>query len=108
MNRGELKARIVFQSGVRVTDGQGGFTVSWAEFATARAKVAREEGTEAFAGGKLVAQQYIEVTCHASDVAGVTELMRISYAGALWNITSIQAEDEARWVVLKAVKGTAQ
>lgn len=102
----ELRHRITIQQMSRTTDGQGGWTESWADFATVWAKVKPMSAKE-----RTFSQQIQENVTHKIVIrwlADVDSEMRISFEGRIFQIKGKIREDERRWFMeIMAEEGVA-
>lgn len=81
---GELDQRIQLQSVTKVRDGGGGFTETWATYATVWAKIRTMTGREREAAQRIEAHaNYLLVIRYRSDVKTTH---RIQWRGRVFNI----------------------
>ncbi len=89
-----------------VHDGLGGFTVSWSKFADVVGFVSIVGGGELVEtdGGTRISSDYT-AKFSMQFISGVTDSMRILYAGETYNIKSIKAvQDVDVWLIIEAMK----
>lgn len=90
---GKMKQRVSIQSITQASDGQGGFTESWATDATVWAYVRPVKGYE-----KYQAQQVQTPVTHKITIryrTGVTTKQRILFGSRVFNIKEVLNPDEA-------------
>ncbi len=88
-----LRREVTLQSPVEITDGAGGFSVSWSDVATVWADVRPLSGSEQWMARKLQSAITHRVTLRYR--AGVTARMRILYGTRVFNIRTVINIDEA-------------
>lgn len=74
-------------------DGQGGYTVSWATFATITGFVKHESGAEMIKDDRIKSDYPTKFSFEY--VAGITNDMRINYDSKVYNIVSVIPVQEA-------------
>ena len=91
---------------VKLSDDQGGFTVSWVEFASVRGFVKIESGDEVQKDGRLKSDYPTKFSFEY--ISGIENDMRILYNGEQYNIVSIENVVESGvWVNIIADKADA-
>lgn len=97
-----LKHRITIEQPVYTTDAAGGGTTIWTPLATVWAEIRTRSGRERLFAGKLEASSTHTITLrYRSDV---TEKMRISFDGRLFNIRRVENVDAADVLLELAVE----
>ena len=108
MTAAMLRNRVTIQQeGARSSDGQGGYTQTWAALASdVPAYVVQRSARESGAAGRLEADATTEFTIrYRSDV---NEAMRILFRGVVYNIRGIEnVEFRDRWMRITAERGVA-
>jgi SPP1 family predicted phage head-tail adaptor len=99
---GELNRRITLQYPTKVSDGMGGFTVSWIDAATVWAKISTLRSDEA-----LIAMQETGTAIHNVVIryrSDVKSSWRIKYGNDYWDIIGppIDVNKEHRFLDIKA------
>lgn len=90
MRAGQRNRRVVFQRKIITEDPFGGEVTTWTDYASVWAQVIWGTGAERREAAQLSASQPASFRVIANDktlTLSVTD--RISFAGGLWNITSI-------------------
>lgn len=110
MRAGNLDQRITFQRNTPASDGAGGSTQSWANFATVPtvwANVKAKAGREGLDEGRTNATFVVQFTIR--NRSDVTELDRIIWGGVAYNIRGIRREGSRElYLVIEAERGVAQ
>ena len=91
----DLRQRIKFQSLTRASDGQGGWTESWADVMTVWAQVKPVSQKE-----RYFSQQIQPTTTHKITirwVGGLTPEMRVVFESRIFQIHGLIREDEKRF-----------
>ncbi|WP_169331897.1 phage head closure protein [Zavarzinella formosa] len=100
---GKMDKRVAIQSVTRVSDGQGGFTDSWATDATVWANVNPTKGWE-----KFQAQQTQTPVTHKITIryrSGITTKQRVLFGSRVFNIKEALNPDEANaFLELQAIE----
>lgn len=98
----------IFQSPVEVSDGQGGYTVTWSDFASVTGFVEKKSGgqmTETTEGFVKLDDDEMYIF-QFEFVEGITNNMRIRYDNESYNIKSVMAlQDVDIWLNIEAEKG---
>jgi head-tail adaptor len=98
----------IIQVITRVSDGQGGFTKSWSNFASLTGFVELKSGGQVVTttgGGSKIDQNEIYIF-QFEYIDGITLSKRIVYEGETYNIVSIKALQEVDvWLLVEATKG---
>lgn len=87
MRAGDLDRQITIEVPTETPNAIGEPIQSWAAFATVWAKVGPVRGRERFTADQVAAEA--DTTFRIRWLAGVTEKMRVSYDGRLYDITYI-------------------
>jgi len=104
MRAGQLRHRITIQQLSTTRDDYGGVVETWADFAPdIPASVQPLSGRELIAA--QAAQSEARVKMSMRYIPGVTEVMRVSYGGKVYNITAVIDVDE-RHRELQIMAGT--
>lgn len=103
MIAGQLRHSITIQQLSTARDDYGGVVETWADFATVNASVQPLSGRELIAA--QAAQSESRVKMSMRYIPGVTEAMRVSYGGKVYNITAVIDVDE-RHRELQIMAGT--
>ena len=82
-----LRHKVALEKPVRVSDGAGGYTITWELVATLWAEIRRLRGNEAQAQGKITASNAHLFTLRFRK--DINEEMRFCYNARLFNIRSI-------------------
>lgn len=107
MTAGDLDQRITIQRETRTADSYGGAALSWVEEATVWAGVRPLSGRERADLGEVEAPANYRFTIRRR--AGLTEAMRISWGGALYNIRFIaDPGPRSLYMTIEAERGVAQ
>ena len=88
LDPGELDQRVTIREKVRASDGAGGFTESWQDYATRWAKVKPMSGERRFAAAQTDHLRDTEVTVRRDP--GITESMAIVWQGQSLDIRFIE------------------
>lgn len=103
---GALQHRIVLEEQVRVADGGGGATESWAPLATVWASLNQRSGQEREAADRLAARTVTAITIRYRD--GVTAQKRFRQGTRLFNIRSVRDMDGRRqWLTCLCEEGSS-
>ena len=86
MRAGRLDRRITIEQPTAAVNTFGEPVQTWADLATVWASVRAKSGREFFAGGEQATADTVFRIRYRSDV---TRVMRISYGGAVYDITAI-------------------
>lgn len=98
-----MDKRVTLQSVSRASDGQGGFTESWADTATVWAAFAPASGYEKMIAGQMKSEISHNVLMRYRP--GVTTKMRIAWGARTFDIKEVINVDEAnRTLKLKCVE----
>ncbi len=87
MRAGDLDRKITIQSATEAQDGYGEAVPTWGTFATVWAKFTPNRGGERFAANQIVAQA--DGVFRIRWQPGITEKMRVSYDGDIYDIQYI-------------------
>lgn len=102
-----LRKRITIETSTETADTAGGFTTSWATFATVWAGFEPLRGRENYQDMILQSTTNYRVTIRY--LAGVTTKMRIKLGGRLFNIRSIMnPEERGEMLEFMVEEGVAQ
>ncbi len=103
---GRLRERVTIERPVRVSDGTGGESVSWAALGTVWAEVASLAGSEVTQAERDEARGRYTVTMrHRDDVIAD---MRLVWRGKVLNIRGLRDPDgRRRWLAVSAEGGVA-
>ena len=93
MRAGDLKRKITLQTPAQEQDSFGQPALGWSDFATVRASVEPLQGREFMAAAQMTAE--LTTRFRIRYLAGVTEDMRVLYAGRIYNIQSVIDTDDA-------------
>jgi SPP1 family predicted phage head-tail adaptor len=101
MRSGNLNKQITFQYKTKVTDGMGGFVVTWNDAATVWAKISTLRTDEA-----IIAMQTTGTAIHNVVIryrSDVKASWRIKYGNDYWDIIGppIDVNKEHRWLDIK-------
>ncbi len=101
---GELRHSVTVEQETQVSDGAGGFTTTWATFASILCKIKRTRGGEPFRYDSVVTEEVNRFVCrYRSDI---NAKMRLQFDGKTWNITQVEDWDyQHRWLIITAVAG---
>lgn len=95
-----------FEAITKTPDGQGGFTVTWANFANVTGFVKIDSGREGELDDHIKSQYSRKFSFEF--IAGLTNDMRILYDGDYYNVRSIKsAQDSTIWIDVLADKDLA-
>ena len=101
---GKLSHRVVFQVRQTTQDAFGQATITWVDSFTAWAEVLPLRGREFFAAAQVQQEHAIKV--HIRYRAGVTEAMRLVWAGRPYDITGvIRLQGGREWLESMALAG---
>lgn len=98
----------IFQAPVEVSDGQGGYTVTWSDFASVTGFVEMKSGGELVevTDGMAKIDDEEMYVFQFEFVEGITNNMRIRHQNESYNIKSIMAlQDVDIWLNIEAEKG---
>tara|TARA_R110000868_G_scaffold12110_7_gene58721 strand:- start:14429 stop:14752 length:324 start_codon:yes stop_codon:yes gene_type:complete len=103
---GQLRERVTIERPMRVSDGTGGESVSWAELGEVWAQVVSLTGSEVTQAERDEARGRFTVTIrHREDVSAA---MRLVWRGKVLNIRSLRDPDgRRRWLAVSAEGGVA-
>lgn len=89
MNPGQLRHRVSVQSRTRVSDGQGGYTETWATVTNGAtfAKIEPASSQEVFRANQLKHVVTHKVTIRFLD--GITSAHRVVFDGRAFNVRSV-------------------
>lgn len=94
---GQLRQRLALERLVRIADGAGGFTESWAVEATLWGRLRPLQGGEAVAAGRLSGRHMHEITIRYR--VGVDPSMRFRMGARVFEIVSLENIGErGRWL----------
>lgn len=103
MNPGELRYRLVIERRTAVQSSSGDLEDRWVVFASRRAKLTRSLGSEPFGAQQQVGSTTVTFTMRYLD--GVTQAMRISSGGKLFDIKSaIDMDGQKRELTVTCVQ----
>lgn len=101
----KLSHRITIQNRTQVADGFGGYTETWATFATVWAEVKAVSSRERFFSGKLELNITHKITIRY--LAGVEGDMRISFDSRIFKIIGARDPEERKaWLEIDAEEGS--
>lgn len=101
---GEMKHRITIETPTRSTDGIGGFTSTWATFASAWASITPVAAREDFHASRL--EHRVTHKIMIRYVASVTSNMRVVFGSRTFQIKGIKnLEERNRFLELKCEEG---
>jgi len=87
----DFRDSVTVQRETEVADSYGGYTVSWANFASIFGKIESTGGSEPLTAGRLEPDETVVVTCHyRSDLL---ETDRLVIGGEEFNITRLENID---------------
>ena len=96
----------VIESKSTISDGQGGFTVTWATFASVTGFVTPQKGDKEIRDSHINTDQLYKFSYEYID--GVNDEMRINYNSETYNIKSVAPiKDNDIWVDILAAKDVA-
>ena len=108
-NAGQLDQRITFQASTGVSDGAGGITTGWSDFAatpTVWAAVKAKSGGEAFADDRTNATATYSFTIR--NRSDIDERHRIVWGGEAYNIRNVlRIGGRELFLVIEAERGVA-
>lgn len=93
----DLKKRITFQALTRTADGQGGWTESWADFASVWASLDPVSAAERFYSQRVEMNVSHKITIRKMD--GLTPEMRIVFGTRIFQIHGIYLDKEELWFI---------
>ena len=94
------------ESLTETTDLQGGYTTSWATFATVTGFVQKNDGSESIQDEQIDSNYSTKFSFQY--IAGLTNDMRVNYNGTYYNIKSIvSVQDKDVWIDIMADEGDA-
>lgn len=101
----DLRQRIKFQQMTRTSDGQGGWTESWADFTAPEndgaelwAEIKPMSASERYFAQKIEMNTTHKITIRS--ITGITQEMRIVFEDRIFQINGIRRENEERWWLL--------
>jgi SPP1 family predicted phage head-tail adaptor len=95
-----------FEEITKIPDGQGGFTVTWSNFANVTGFVKIDSGREGELDDHIKSQYSRKFSFEF--IAGLTNDMRILYDGDYYNVRSINSvQDSTIWIDVLADKDIA-
>lgn len=97
LNPGELRHKIIIQTPTESSDSYGGFTATWATFATVWAALNPVRNREYPISLQNETRTLHKITIRY--VAGLTDKMRVNFGGRIFNITSIINREERNIVL---------
>tara|TARA_R110000772_G_scaffold42318_1_gene98298 strand:- start:5873 stop:6259 length:387 start_codon:yes stop_codon:yes gene_type:complete len=104
----DFTKEFVIQVITRVSDGQGGLTKTWSNFASVTGFVELKSGgqvVETTGGGSKIDDNEVYIF-QFEYIDGVTLAKRIVYNGETYNISSVKALQEVDvWLLIEATKG---
>jgi SPP1 family predicted phage head-tail adaptor len=107
LDPGELDQRVTIRERVQVSDGAGGFTETWQDFATRWMKVRTMSGERRFAAAQTDYPRDTEFTMRRD--AGVTEDMALVWNGMAFGIGFIEDHGpRAPYMRIEAASGDKQ
>lgn len=99
---GTLRHRIIIQTLSQADDGQGGFTDTWATHATVWARIEPTAARERNFADQIQYQRSHKVTLRY--LSTITNTMRISYGGRIFQIKGVRALDERKYYMILDVE----
>lgn len=87
MRTGQLRHKITIQQAAKTSDGFGGWTQTWTNFATVWAAIEPLRGREFFAAAQVQAEQITRIRIRY--LAGITPKMRILFDARTFSINTI-------------------
>lgn len=94
MRAGRLRHRVDLQEPVTVVDDYGGETDTWSTIGTFWAAVEPIRGKERFASGQRIHERDVRVVMRY--VGEITEAMRISFDGLVYDIKAVVLKDSIK------------
>lgn len=93
----EFAETFTIEQATNTPDGQGGFTTSWATFATISGFVTSDNGQESIEDSRL--KSSYRKNFQFEYLAGIDNAMRINFDSKIYNIRSIVTEQESTiWI----------
>lgn len=102
MQIGDLDRRITIQQATTASDVFGEQVETWSTYRKVWAKLSYESGNEFFEADQKTAVRTVKFTVRYDS--SITEVMRISYNSAYYDIRSIEEVGRNRYLVLKTEK----
>ena len=93
----DLKKRITFQALTRTGDGQGGWTESWADFATVWASLNPVSAAERMYSQRIEMNVTHKIVIRKMD--GLNSEMRIVFGTRIFQIHGIYLDKEELWFI---------
>ena len=84
----DFRHRIVIETPTKVSDGQGGYTFTWATFKSVWASVNPVKAQQVFFAGQL--QHQVSHKIKTRYVSGLLAVMRINFDGRIFKIRQIR------------------
>jgi SPP1 family predicted phage head-tail adaptor len=94
----DLRQRIKFQSLVRTSDDQGGWTEAWTDVAEVWAEIKPASASERYFSQRIEMNTSHKITIRWME--GLTPEMRVQFEGRIFQIHGIRRENEERWFLL--------
>ena len=102
----DFTGSFTFQSLTKTSDGQGGYTTTWATFATVTGFIKPVSGKEMILDDHINTQNIKQFSFE--HIVDITNEMRISYNGVNYNIHSIKSVQESTvWINILASEAVA-
>lgn len=94
MRAGQMRDRVTFQEAQEVSDGGGGYDVTWSPVATVWGSFIPERGSERVQAGRIEnpVSGVLRIR-YSSDVSGIDETYRALIDGVVYNIRSVTQPD---------------
>lgn len=106
---GDLRHRVILQTGTTTADAGGGGSVAWSNTATVWAKVEPLSAREQFHADQLRGPVSHKITMRYRSDVTVTPSLRISFDSRLFNIRGVRKLDEInQWIEVMAEEGVGQ
>ncbi len=106
LTAGMLRTSVALQSQTRTADGVGGYTITWATYATVQAHVRQSSGREAMQADRL--QDTAMLRCVIRYRSDVEPQHRVKIGSDVYQIRSIDnIEFRNRWLSLLLEVGVA-
>lgn len=101
---GKMRHRIILEEVSRTTDGQGGFTETWATVATVWAEIKPMSAYEKMQAMQLASPVNTKIAIRYR--AGITAANRVNYNGRIMTIKEVINVDEGNnYLQLKCIEG---
>ena len=102
----DFTGNFTFQSLTKTSDGQGGYTTSWATFATVTGFIKPVSGKEMILDDHINTQNIKQFSFE--HIVDITNEMRIAYNGVSYNVHSIKSVQESTvWINILASEAVA-